>query len=191
VFCSVEANNDGARGFVTCELDRVLIAAAAVHNYAHSDDWIRYGSFCAPFAKGSVVEVRVTPTSGQLSFSVWQIPSTSQAWKFTRPEQITLGSYVEAREDGFVNGVVTVPGDGPRGILRLDCVKERPAPLHGLHSIPIASAAVHVYRYKDRHISHASAMVPVRKGYLIFADWKPTSGAPQAQVYWTGVVPAV
>ena len=191
VFCSVEASNDGNRGYVTCEVDKVMIAAASVHNYAHSDDRIRYSSFCAPFAKGSVVEVQVTPTSGTLSFSVWQLPSTSQAWKFTKPEPIVLGTYVQARTDGFVNGVVTVPNDGPRGILRLDCVKDRPAPLTGLPSYPIASAAVHVYNYKDRWISHSSAMLPVRKDYLIFADWKPTSGAPQAQVYWTGVVPVV
>jgi hypothetical protein len=191
VFCSVEARNDGNRGYVTCEVDKVLMAAASVHNYAHSDDWIRYGSFCAPFAKGSTVEVRVTSTSGQLAFSVWQIPSTSQAWKFTKPEPITLGVYVEARTDGFVNGVVTVPGDGPRGILRLDCVKDRPAPQTGFPSYPIASAAVHVYHNKDRWISHASAMLPVRKDYLVFASWQPTSGAPQAQVYWTGVVPVV
>jgi hypothetical protein len=191
VFCSVEARNDGNRGYVTCEVDKVIIAAASVHNYAYSDDWIRYASFCAPFAKGSVVEVRVTSTSGDLSFSVWQLPSTSQAWKFTKPEPITLGAYVEAGTDGFVNGVVTVPDDGPRGILRLDCVKERPKPLTGFHAVPIASAAVHVYHYKDRWISHSSAMVPARKGYLLFAEWKPTSGAPQAQVYWTGVVPVV
>jgi hypothetical protein len=86
---------------------------------------------------------------------------------------------------------VTVPGDGPRGILRLDCVKDRPAPSTGFPSYPIASAAVHVYHHSDRWISHSSAMIPVRKDYLIFADWRPTSGAPQAQVYWTGVVPVV
>jgi hypothetical protein len=113
------------------------------------------------------------------------------AWMFTQPEPITLNAYIEASTDGFVNGVVTVPDDGPRGILRLDCVKERPAPGYGLHSIPIASAAVHVYHYKDRWISHSSAMIPVRKDYLVWAGWQPTSGAPQAQVYFTNVVPVV
>ena len=44
---------------------------------------------------------------------------------------------------------------------------------------------------KDNWISHSSAMLPVRKGYLIFADWKPTSEAPQAQVYLTKVVPVM
>ena len=191
VFCAVEASNDGNRGYATCEVDKVLIAAASVHNYAYSDDRIRYASLCAPFAKGSRVEVRAMPTSGTLTFSVWRLASTSPAWAFTQPEPITLGTYVQAGTDGFVNGVVTVPDDGPRGVLRLDCVKERPAPLHGFHSYPIASAAVHVYHHRDRWISHASAMIPVRKDHLVFATWQPTSGAPQAQAYWTGVVPVL
>ena len=191
VFCSIEATNDGNRGYAECMIDKVVVAAASVHEYAASDDRIRNATLCAPFAKGSTVEVRITSTSGKLSFTVWQLPCTSQAWRFTKPELITLGSYIPAQTDGFVHGVVTVPNDGPRGVLRLDCVKERPTGGQGLHSIPIASAAVHVYHRKDRWISHASAMIPVRKDYLIFADWKPTSGAPQAQVYWTGVVPMV
>lgn len=185
VFCSVEASNDGDRGYVTCEVDKVLIAAASVHNYAYHDDWIRNASFCVPFTKGSAVEVKATPTSGRLSFSVWQIPSTSQAWRFTKPQPLKLGAWVKADTDGFVNGVVTVPDNGPRGILRLDCVKDR----ESMHSYPIASAAVHVWHPEDRHISHASAMVPARKDYMIFTELRSTSGAPQAQAYWTGVVP--
>ena len=67
VFCSLEARNDGSRGFVTCEVDKVLIAAASVHNYAYSDDRITNACFCAPYAKGSTVEVRMTETSAGLS----------------------------------------------------------------------------------------------------------------------------
>ena len=58
VFCSVEASNDGDRGYVECKVDKILIAAASVHNYAHHNCWIRYASFCAPFAKGSTVEIQ-------------------------------------------------------------------------------------------------------------------------------------
>jgi hypothetical protein len=167
-------------------VDKIIIAAASVHNYAYHDCWIRYASFCAPFRKGSVVEVKANPTSGQyLSFDVWQIPSTSQAWKFTKPVPFTLGASVKAETDGFLNGVVIVPEEGPRGSLRLECTKDQT----GFPMYPIASAAVHVYHYKDRWISHSSAMVPVRKDYQIWAGLRPTSGLPQAQVYWTGVVP--
>jgi hypothetical protein len=185
VFCSLEARDDGVRGYITCAVDKIIIAAASVHNYAYHDDWIRYATFCAPYAKGSSVECWATATSGLLQFSVWQIPSTSQAWKFAKPEPFKLGAYVTAETDGFLNGVIIVPGDGPRGSLRLDCVKDQTA----FQIFPIASAAAHVWHYKDRWISHSSAMVPVRKGYQICANSKITSGEPQVQVYWTGVVP--
>jgi len=198
VFCSVEAKNDGDRGYVTCQVDKILIAAASVHNHSDHNDLIRYASFCAPFAKGSVVEVRATPTNGQVWFSAWQIPSTSQTWKFTKPEKLTVRArdgfdWVTAETDGFLNGVVTVSDDGPRGILRLDCTRDQNSFLSHPGSVghPLASAAVHVYHYRntDKNISHASAMLPVRKGYLMSANFTPTSGAPQAEAYWTEVVP--
>ena len=46
-----------------------------------------------------------------MKLSVWQIPSTSQAWKFKKAEfPLALGAYVTAPTDGFVNGVVKYPG---------------------------------------------------------------------------------
>jgi hypothetical protein len=184
VFCSAEASNDGDRGYVECKVDKILIAAASVHNYTHHNAWIRYASFCAPFAKGSTVEIWVTPTSGRVKFSVWQIPSTSQAWKFKKPEELKVGDSFTAATDGFVSGVITT-GQGYRGILRLDCVKDRAS----FHDYPIASAAVQVSQPSDRWISHASAMIPVRKDYLVSMELKSGFGAPQAQAYWTGVDP--
>ena len=191
VFCSVDTRNNGARGYVTCEVDNILIAATSVHT-SHPkppvpDNWIQYASFCAPYAKGSLVKVNVFPTVGELWWSVWQIPSTSQAWKFTKSVPFKLGAYVTAETDGFLNGVVTAPGDGPRGVLRLDCTKDQTD--FKLH--PLASAAVHVWSYRDRWISHSSAMVPVRKNYRIGASLNITSPAPLAQVCWTGVVPVI
>ena len=129
VFCSLEARNEGDRGYVTCEVDKTLIAAASVHCNHGRGCCIQQASFCAPYTKGSHVEVNVTPGYGQLSFSVWRIPSTSQAWKFTKPEPLSLHTDVMADTDGFVNGVIAVPGygsgNGYRGNLRLDCVEDR------------------------------------------------------------------
>src|SRR6516162_2845631 len=44
VFCSVEAR-DAARGYVTCAVDNTIIAAASVHNYHPTDNWLQYASF--------------------------------------------------------------------------------------------------------------------------------------------------
>jgi len=196
VFCSLEASTDGARGYVTCAVDNTIIAAASVHNYHHHDCWLQYSGFCAPFAKGSTVDVRLTSTSGFPQFKVWRIPSTSQDWKFMKPEKLTVrarpgGDWITAEKDGFLNGVVTVSDDGPRGILRLDCVKDQNGYFGNpyVSGRPLVSAAVHVWHPKDRWISHTSGMLPVRKGYLFTANFTPTSGAPRAEAYWTAVIP--
>jgi len=133
--------------------------------------------------EGSVVYVGTTPTYDRLWFEVWQIPSTSQAWKFTKPERLTIrapgGDWLTAETDGFLNGVATVPGDEPRGILRLKCVRDLSNPNVSVLP-PDATAAVHVSRRDDRWISHAWAMMPVRKGYFSSANFTPTFGAPEA-----------
>ena len=60
MFCSIEASNDGDRGYVECTVNGNIIAAASVHNYTYNNCWIRHASFCAPFAKGSDVRFLVT-----------------------------------------------------------------------------------------------------------------------------------
>jgi hypothetical protein len=186
VFCSVEASNNEDHGYVTCEVDEVVIAAASVHNYAPWDGWIKNASFCAPFTKGSVVKVIETRTSsGALRVRTWQILSTSQAWKFTKPQPHSLNLWAAAATDGFVNGVGTA--NESIGTLRLDCVKDRKS----IHDYPIASVAVHASPSNNRWTSHASAMVPAGKDYEIFADCRSPVGKAQAQIYWTGVVPVV
>jgi len=187
VFCSVEALNNEDHGYVTCEVDDVVIAAASVHNYAPWAGWIRNASFCAPFTKGSWIKVIETNTSGRAALGVrtWQILSTSQAWKFTKPQPFTLGAWATAATDGFVNGVVTA--NESIGTLRLDCVKDR----QSIQDYPIASVSVHASPGNNRWTSQGSAMVPARKDYLIFTDCRSPVGKAQAQIYWTGVVPVV
>jgi hypothetical protein len=168
-------------------VDKIIIAAASAHTFAQRDNMMRYASFCAPYTKGSAVEVTVMVTSGpqHFTFNVWQIPSTSQAWKFEKPKLIAANASVAAEKDGFLNGVITTSGDHHHVDLRLDCTKDStafPVP-------PIASTTVHVDWPKDKWISHSSAMVPVRKGRQMRATSRIISGAPQVQVYWTGVVP--
>ncbi|MBV9286386.1 MAG: hypothetical protein JO288_00945 [Hyphomicrobiales bacterium] len=188
VFCTLEASNEGERGFAWCEVDKTLIAATSVHYYTPKNAWIQYASFCAPYAKGSFVDVGATPTNGRVTLKVWQLPSTSQAWKFAKPEQIQVGQQFKAATDGFVNGVVRERHEGDRGILRLDCVKD-PASRHPYY--PLATTAVHKWSYSDRHITHGSAMAPVSKDYHVLTEMNSTSGDPLAEVYWTKVEPVI
>ena len=192
VFCSLEAKNEGDRGYATCEVDGTVIAAAAVHDNHRRGCCIDRASFCAPYAKGSRVEVRATQNTSLIRLNVWQIPSTSNAWKFTKPEAFNLRTFVTAETDGFLNGTITVLGDLSCVSLRLDCIENR----QSFHGHPLASAYVNFSRNDNNWISHSSAMIPVRKDYVIYAEAKYFAGPDspavvQAQAYWTRVVPNV
>ena len=186
VFCSLEARNEGDRGNATCEVDKTLIAAASVHDNHGRGCCLQQASFCAPYAKGSHVEVRATTGYGQLSFSVWRIPSTSPAWKFTKPEALSPRSLVTADTDGFVNGVIAIPGGEAYVRLDLYCLEKADSPLVD----PLAAAVAHFQYGNNNWISHSSAMLPVRERSLIYPDLKATSEA-LAQVYLTKVVPVM
>jgi hypothetical protein len=165
----------------------MLLAAASVHN-STNDNWIKRTAICVPFPKGSVVRVLINIDSGYLGWSTWQLLSTSQNWAFKKAESLAPNTYIPAHHDGFVNGVLTAPNGGPRGHLRLDCVRDKEQ--SSLHSYPIASAAVHQWEAGDVWIKYASAMIPVRRDFWIWSEAVSTSGTVQANVHWTAVVPA-
>lgn len=190
IFCSLVADDNGARGYVTCSVNGTVLAAASVHVYDRSDCHIRYASCCVPYAKGSRVEIRAEGTSGKIGVAPWQIP-VSPAWRFTPPQRLQLGEKLLAPTDGFLNGVVMVEENGPRGVLRLYSFKELPASNIAPNMYPpMAAVAVHKYTQSDRWISHASGMVPAGKGSTVWADLEATAGRPPAEVYWTGIKPA-
>ena len=90
-------------------------AAASVHVYDRSDCHIRYASCSAPYTKGSRVDIKAEGTSGRVGVSPWQIP-VSPAWRFTAPQRLQLGEKLLTPTDGFLNGVVIVEDNGPRGL---------------------------------------------------------------------------
>ncbi len=190
IFCSLRADEYGARGYVTCAVNGTVLGAASVHNYAENDCRIRYASCCVPYAKGSRVEIKAEGTSGKIGVRPWQI-SVSPAWRFTAPQRLQLGEKLLAPTDGFLNGVVMVEDNGPRGILRLYSFNEiQPNNVDPNLYLPMAAVAVHKYSQSDRWISHASGMVPAGKGSTVWGELKATAGMPPAEIYWTGVKPA-
>lgn len=190
IFCTIDAPSNGARGYVTCAVNGTVRAAASVHVYDRSDCHIRYASCCAPYTKGSRVDIKAEGTSGRVGVSPWQIP-VSPAWRFTAPQRLQLGEKLLTPTDGFLNGVVIVEDNGPRGLLSLYSFKELPSSNIPPNMYPpMAAVAVHKYNGSDRWISHASGMVPVGKGSTVWADLEATAGRPPAEVYWTGVKPA-
>jgi hypothetical protein len=120
---------------------------------------------------------------GKLDIKVWYLASTSQAWKFGKPEPYTLNALHTAETDGFLNGVVTArQGDG-RGNLFLYCgsdednmTKERVIP---------AMIAVHQILPSHRFIPYASAMLPVRRGFVFRPVPQDPGHNATVEAYWT------
>lgn len=189
IYCTIEADVDGPRGYVTCEVNGAILGAASVHRYGQSDCTIRYASFCVPYSKGSRVDIKAEGTAQKVWITLYKIP-VSPAWRFTAPQRLQIGEKLLTPTDGFLNGVVIVEDNGPRGFLRLYSLMKLPTHLNPNMYPPLAEVAVHKYKERDRWISHASGMVPASKGSTVWAELEATAGRPLAEVYWTGIKPA-
>jgi hypothetical protein len=128
IFCSVRAPRHGDRGVVSCTVDGKILGAASVH---HNTSGQRAGSqgpdacFCVPVPRHRSMSVDATARAGMLDIKVWYLASTSQGWKFGKPEQYTLNSFHTAETDGFLNGAITVQEGNARGMLSLFCGPDR------------------------------------------------------------------
>jgi hypothetical protein len=106
IFCSIRAPAHGDRGFVSCIVDGKMVGAASVHN--NPECWSPHACLCVPVPRHLPMVLHATASAGKLDIKAWYLASTSQDWKFGKPEPYTVGSYHTAETDGFLNGVVTV-----------------------------------------------------------------------------------
>jgi len=124
-------------------------------------------------------------TSGKLEFKAWYLPSTSQGWKFGSPEQYTLSAWHTAETDGFLNGAVTVRRGSARGMLFLYCGPDQ-INIIRQNVIPAMMAA---HQSDTTHIPFASAMLPIRRGFVFRAVpqdlWQGPGADPTVEAYWT------
>jgi hypothetical protein len=212
IFCFVRAPSaaDEDRGQVSCTVDGKILGAASVHNHRTDDArwgcWSPDACFCVPVPGHLPMSIDAAAT-GRLDIKVWYLASTSQGWKFGTPELYTLNSLHTAETDGFLNGIVTVREGNARGMLYLFCGPDRnkvidtPAPggLVGGYGVPPAMVAVHKtinVGPNNRFIPSASAMLPIRRGFVFRANEHSLSADPgykgaTVEAYWTPLLPVV
>ena len=197
IFCSVRAPDVGRdRGFVSCTVDGKILGAASVHNHPigspRSGCWSPYACFCVPLPRHLPMSIDATASWGKLDIKVWHLASTSRDWKFGRPEPYTLDALHTAETDGFLNGVVTVrQGSNARGMLFLHCGPDRA----NIDRQNVTPAMMAVHQTTNRFIPYASAMLPIRKGFVFRAvplNLSQDRGHSPATVeaYWTPLVVA-
>jgi hypothetical protein len=191
VFFSVQAPADGDRGSIWLETGGRIVGAASVHNRTpDSGASSPHACLCAPVARGGRTVLNVTPSSGKLAVKAWLLQCGSPAWKFGKPQPYAADLFHTAENDGFLNGVVAArEGDlegNARAKLLLYCGKDRASVMEWM---PPAVIAAH--RTTNRHIPFASAMLPIRKGFVFRAvpqDVSADSGhKATVEAYWTPV----
>jgi hypothetical protein len=193
IFCSVRAPGVGDRGFVSCTVDGKILGAASVHNIPSGDGcWSPHACFCVPVPRLLQMSIEATASYGKLDIKIWYLASTSRDWKFGRPEPYTLDALHTAETDGFLNGVVTVrQGSNARGMLFLHCGPDRA----NIDRQNVTPAMMAVHQTTNRFIPYASAMLPIRKGFVfrpVPLNLSQDSGHSPATVeaYWTPLVVA-
>jgi hypothetical protein len=140
------------------------------------------------------MSIDATTSYGKLDIKIWYLASTSRDWKFGSPEQYTLNARHKAETDGFLNGVVTVrKGSNARGMLFLYCGRDQDDIVR--QNVIPAIMAVHQTTGGNRYIPYASAMLPIRRGFVfrpVPQDLSQDPGHSPATVeaYWTPLVVA-
>ncbi len=181
VFCTISAPSFGDRGHIYCYRGNSIYGAASVHH--GNDNHIKSAAVCLPFAKGSQVGITWLKDFGNLQAAVWWLPSTSQYWTF-KTEPLSLNTRVPAATDGFAS--VWMSASAGRGFVRVESI---PPDTQSMNENSAAAAAVQDYLDSDEWIKFASVMVPVRKGFDIWSEAKPTAGSVQFSGFWTAIVP--
>jgi hypothetical protein len=196
IFCSVRApraNQD--RGVVSCTVDGKILGAASVHNNTRGGSAGSSGPdacFCVPVPRHLSMSIDATARAGMLDIKVWYLASTSQGWKFGKPEPYSLNSYYTAETDGFLNGVVTVREGNARGMLYLFCGPDTNNVVQRNAAGPPAMMAVH--QTSNRFIPYASAMLPIRRGFVFYSAPLLLSAdqghrGATVEAYWTPLLP--
>jgi hypothetical protein len=138
------------------------------------------------------MSIDATTSYGKLDIKVWHLASTSRDWKFGRPEPYTLDALHKAETDGFLNGVVTVrQGSNARGMLFLYCGRDQDE----IAKQNVTPAMMAVHQTPQRYIPYASAMLPIRRGFVfrpVALNLSQDQGHSPATVeaYWTPLVVA-
>jgi hypothetical protein len=195
IFCSVRApraNQD--RGVVSCTVDGKILGAASVHNNTRGGSAGSSGPdacFCVPVPRHLSMSIDATARAGMLDIKVWYLASTSPGWTFGKPEPYSLNSYYTAETDGFLNGVVTVREGNARGMLYLFCGPDTNN-VSPRYSLPPAMMAVH--QTSNRFIPYASAMLPIRRGFVFYSAPQLLSAdrghkGATVEAYWTPLLP--
>lgn len=185
LFVTIRAD-DKERGGVKGLINGKEIAGSYVHNYHKSDEWIEQQSFCTPVPEGATYSIVLDPSDGTPEVHAYWMPLHDKRWRVLLAEPVTVNTQIVARTDGILHGWIGQTADRDRGTLKVytgdDAVSDNP------EQLPCVAASMHWYSPHDRWVKYSSVMLPIARETPYKAVFRPSSGNPQAQVFWTALV---
>jgi hypothetical protein len=150
-------------------------------------------TFCVPVPRGTKYAVYpsfgdITPPGqpvSPVSRAYW-IPIADDRWKLNKAEPRSVNTLLLAETDGFLHGGVRGK-NGERGTLRL--YTGAAALQAASDALPDVGASVD-WPGPGRPIQWNSVMMPVPRGAQYKAVLTSKAGSPEADLFWTALVPA-
>jgi hypothetical protein len=192
LFVSIEAAGL-QQGVVHCLVNGSPLAAASAEVGGMPAQ-----TFCLPILKQERYQLvidQIEPISGVPKLSAWLLPTTNEAWRLQRHDEMDLNMDHQDKHDGILHGFVTAQDHGVRADLTLygtadamdaDSVKDVP----DATAVPLYACASMHREPPSRRAIASSAMLPVPKDWHHMAALWNTSGAATARLFWTTIVPA-
>ncbi len=178
---------DGERGGVKGLINDREIAGCFVQNCRGRDEWIDEQNFCIPVPGGTRFTIAFDLKLGTPKVFAYWMPLNDTRWKMQGAVPVPIKTEILAETDGILHGWIKQTRDGDRGTLKLytgnDAVKANP------EKLPCAAASMHYYVAHNCWVLYSSVMLPVAKGTPYKTVHTTTSGSPEAQVFWTPIVP--
>lgn len=188
LFVNIHASENGQRGGVKVKINGKEIAGSYVHWFERNGEYIKQQNCCVPVPEGSNFLIFRDPSSGNPDVRASWIPLLDNNWKLLEAETVTLNTKIRAKGDGILHGWIWNTTGGDRGTLKIytgdDTLFENTP-----GQLPSAAAAMHYYEPHDRWVKYNSLMLPIAGGTLYKAVFVPSSDKPDAEVYWTAIVP--
>jgi hypothetical protein len=176
----------GERGGVKGLLNGKEIAGSYVHTYYQDDERIEQQSFCTPVPQGTTFRIVFDFSSGAPEVHAYWMPLYDERWRMREASPVPVNTQIVAGTDGILHGWIKPTEDRDRGTLKVytgdDAVSDNP------EQLPCVAASMHWYSPHDRWVKYSSVMLPIARETPYKAVFRPSSGNPQAQVYWTALV---
>ncbi|UCC52361.1 MAG: hypothetical protein JSV68_00045, partial [Anaerolineaceae bacterium] len=191
LFVNIEAadkERGGVKVWINNEEIAEEIAGSYVHLWKGTGEYFNQQNLCVPLPEETHYRIIRDPSYGNPDVRAYWMPLHDSRWKMQKADRVSLNTQQRTKTDGILHGWIRETSNRDRGTLKIytgdDALIEATT-----GQLPSVGAAMHYYERNDRWVKYSSVTLPIAKGTLCMAVFKPSSLNPEAQLYWTAIVP--